>query len=129
MPFVNHPDFMNMNYGALQTPNDAGVNPKLDSDTGGFNPYIQGIGAAKDLGNLYLGFQSLKLGKKQFKQNRNAFNTNLANQSRLINNQMEERKRVSLLQGGGYGGQEGQTKLATDLESYLAPRRVSGAPI
>ena len=80
--------------------------------------------------NAYLGYQGLQLGRDQFDFAKNSFNTNLANQAQLINNQMESQARDRLSFSGKYGRDEpGQANLQADLQSYLKPRQVSGAPI
>jgi len=85
-----------------------------------------GTGAAQ----AYLGYKGLKLGEKQFDFSKGAFNVNLANQAKLINTEMEARQRARLETSGQYAGREGgQAELQSDLQSYLKPRQVSGAPI
>jgi len=110
-----------------------GVTPPttaVDSPTG-FNPYIQGINAASGVANAYLGFENLRLGKKQFGFAKDSFNKNLANQAQLTNNQLEDQSRSRIAASGLYdrGTASGRESIASDLESYTAPRRVSGAPV
>jgi len=109
-----------------------GVNPPTEGNgPGGFNPYIQGINAASGVANAYLGFQNLKLGKKQFGFAKDSFNKNLANQASLTNTALEDRKNSELITSGIYdrNTEAGRTSLAADLEAYTAPRRISGAPV
>jgi len=81
--------------------------------------------------NAYLGYQGLQLGQDQFDFTKNSFNTNLANQAKVLNTQLEDRQRARLAFGGGHdrNTEEGQAALQSDLQAYLKPRRVSGAPI
>ena len=97
----------------------------------GFNPYIEGIGAATGVANAYLGFENLKLGKKQFGFAKDSFNKNLANQAQLTNQAIEDQARSRIAASGLHDRSTaaGRTALASDLESYTAPRRVSGAPV
>ena len=82
------------------------------------------------IANAYLGNEARKLGKQQFGFAKDSFNTNLANQAQLINNTMETNRRKRLETSGQYGSDAtGQANLQTDLQSYLQPRRVSGAAI
>ena len=74
------------------------------------------------IANAYLGYEGLQLGKDQFGFAKGSFNKNLANQAKLINNQMENQERARR----GFGG--GSTDQA-DLDAYLAPKKVSGAPV
>lgn len=79
--------------------------------------------------NAYTGYEGLKLGKDQFGFAKDSFNKNLANQAQLINNQQEANQRARLETSGQYTGEGGQASLQQDLQSYLKPRQVSGAPI
>jgi len=102
----------------------AGVIDK--KDTTGFNPYIQGIGAATGVANAYLGFENLKLGKKQFGFAKETFNRNLANQAQLTNEALRSRQRSRIL---GEGLVERGPGLEEDLSSYVKQHGVSGAPV
>jgi len=110
-----------------------GVNsPDVSVDgPGGFNPYIQGINAASGVANAYLGFENLRLGKKQFKFSKDTFNKNLENQAQLTNNALEDQQRSRIAASGLYdrNTSAGRSSIASDLESYVAPRRISGAPV
>lgn len=79
---------------------------------------------------LYLGTKQLEGANDALDFSRNSFNTNLANQAQLINNDMESRYRSRLEATGRYGrGEEGQAALQSELQSYLKPRQVSGKAI
>lgn len=98
-------------------------------DSGGFSlgDWTKlGTGAAQ----AYLGYKGLGLAKDQFDFAKGSFNVNLANQAKLINTEMEARQRARLETSGRYAGQPGGgAQLQSDLQSYLKPRQVSGAPI
>jgi len=72
--------------------------------------------------DAYLGYENLQLGKDQFGFAKDSFNKNLANQSQLINNQMRDRE---VARRGFSGG----STLKSDLDAYLEPKKVSGAPV
>lgn len=118
------------------SPQASGVNAGNTTDQFGI-PKDQGfsLGDYTKLGtgvaNAYLGYQGLKLGEKQFDFAKNSFNTNLANQAQLINNQMETQARDRLSFSGNYDQKtdEGNASLQADLQSYLKPRQVSGKAI
>ena len=111
--------------------------PEGNPDTGlpdtnlntGYQDFITGLDALGGLSQAYLGFQNLKLGKKQFGLAKSSFNKNLANQAKTTNTALEAQARARLSSSGQYDRPGGQESLATDLESYVAPRRVSGAPV
>lgn len=72
--------------------------------------------------NAYLGYQNLKLGRDQFDFSKSSFNTNLANQAKLINSQIEDRYRARQQFEGG-------STLQADLDAYTESRKVSGKAI
>jgi len=79
----------------------------------------------------YLGFQNLDLSKKQFGFLKDTTNRNLANQASLTNTNLESQQYARMAGQGNYDRSTatGREALSTDLEKYLAPRRVSGAPV
>lgn len=103
--------------------------PETTGGSGGysFGDWAKGIGGAAQ---LYGGFQQQDLQKQQLDFSKDSFNTNLANQAQLINNEMEARQRARLETSGKYGRDTaGQASLQSDLQSYLQPRQVSGKAI
>jgi len=118
------------NYGSdsPNTPVSASPGAGLPKQDKGFS-----FGEWADIGtglvNAYTGYEGLKLGKEQFGFAKDSFNKNLANQAQLINNQQEANQRARLETSGQYTGEGGQANLQQDLQSYLKPRQVSGAPI
>jgi len=100
-----------------------------ETDTGGFSfgDWAKfGTGAVQ----AYTGYKGLGLAEDQFDFAKSSFNVNLANQAKLINTEMEARQRARLETSGRYAGQPGgQAELQSDLQAYLKPRQVSGAPI
>jgi len=125
-----NPDVQNRFGMAQYSPNEnvGGPPANFEADKGfSLGDYTKlGTGVA----NAYLGYQGLQLGRDQFDFAKGSFNTNLANQAQLINNQMEDRQRARLSFGGGYSKDEaGQASLQADLQSYLKPRQVSGKAI
>lgn len=115
----------NSNYNAFDLDNNSSASVKPAGNQG-FS-FGDSINAATGVANAYLGYQSLELSKDQFGFAKNSFNVNLANQAQLINNEMENRQRARLETGGAYGGDS--AALQADLQAYLKPRQVSGAPI
>lgn len=63
------------------------------------------IGGANALGNMYLGHQSLKLGKQRFNFEAGLARRNLANQAQMYNSAIERRARSNAA-SFGYEGQE-----------------------
>jgi len=113
-----------------QTTPSGGVNPDIDfeEDKGfSFGDWAKlGTGALQ----AYTGYKGLGLAEDQFGFAKDSFNVNLANQAKLINTELEARQRARLETGGQYGRDEsGQAALQSDLQAYLKPRQVSGAPI
>jgi len=103
--------------------------PSIGSDTKGprgYTDFITGLDALGGLSQAYLGFENLKLGKKQFGLAKSSFEKNLANQALTTNTALEAQARARLSSTGQYDRPGGQTSLEQDLESYVAPRRVSG---
>lgn len=54
-----------------------------------------GLGALQTLGNLWNSFQQMKLAKDQFSFQKEAYNTNLANQEMAYNTTLENRARTA----------------------------------
>jgi len=105
--------------------------PGGDKSPGGYKGVTAGINAISGLADAYLGFKNLKLGEKQFAFTKDSFNKNLANQASILNTQLESQQQSRLAGSGRYDRttETGRAQLAQDLESYLAPRKVSGEAI
>lgn len=75
-----------------------------------------GLGALQGLGNLYLGMQSYGLAKDQLALQKQAYQTNLANQVSSYNTALEDKIRGRT---SNYDGKE------ADVQSYLASHKLS----
>ena len=98
-----------------------------------FNTIGAGIGGLTDLAGLYFGAKQLKQAENQFRTNTEFANRNLANQSKLINNQLEARYRAALAAKGIDPATGGTSPTGSQqresLDSYLARSRVDGSAV
>lgn len=85
---------------------------------------VQGAGA---LLNALAAFQQYKLGKDVLKQNKTAFNTNLANQATITNARIQDRALQRAAQRSDLAGNFDAMREAADKE--FQARKVSGTPI
>jgi len=115
-------------YGGFELDVPAGTPPESPKPDAGFS-FGDWAKVGTGLVQGYNAYQANKLGKAQFGFAKDSFNVNLANQAQLINNEQESRQRARLETSGQYTGEGGQANLQQDLQSYLKPRQVSGAPI
>lgn len=95
--------------------------PKINKDSGGglldwsknnvgaIGSALQGAGG---LANAYIGYKQYGLAKDAFKFQKKAYNRNIENQGKMINNQMENRLKVGLAMAGA----DDETK-ARELEA------------
>jgi hypothetical protein len=60
------------------------------------------IGGITGVGNMYLGFEQLDIAKDQAKLAKQAYRTNLANQTKTYNTQLAERRTAALRADGIY---------------------------
>jgi len=102
-----------------------------NTDLGGYKGILAGIQGFGALANAYLGYKALELGRDKFDFSKSSFNRNLANQASLTNTQLEAQQRSRLAGQGIYDRTtaSGREALQADLDAYLEPRRVSGAPV
>lgn len=101
-----------------------GMNEKggMFSSMGGWGNALQGVGS---LAQAYMGYQGLGQAQDQLDFNKDVFNRNIENQSKLTNARLEDRQRArvgSTGTGNAYGSYE-------SLDSYMGKNRVDGSPI
>lgn len=92
---------------------------------GGDGWATNGVNALSGLSNAWTGIEQLNLSEDIFDFQSNAFNTNLANEAKLINAQLGDRQ-SSRISSTGNNNAAGNYD---SLDSYLAKNSVSGAPI
>lgn len=83
---------------------------------------LQGAGS---LWSAWNGFQQNKQAEKQFAFEKQAYNTNLANQAQTINTQLEDRQRARI-GGTGDGNASGNYE---SLNTYMANNKVDGTAL
>lgn len=84
---------------------------------GGFGNVMGGFNALAGGVNAYTGLKQLGLAEDTFKFNKEAFSTNLANQAKTINSQLEDRQRGRIANNPG---------AYESLATYMDKNRVSG---
>lgn len=133
--------FSTKNMAALDTPNSI-YDPNASSDLSQPGDIVSGPGAHNgfnwktfgdimntvgNLGKLYLGFQQLNLGKKQFGFAKDSFNTNLANESQAYNTNLRAQERARMQAEGTLDRNSQAFKDA--LNTYVNNNKVSGAKV
>lgn len=81
----------------------------------------EGIGAFGNLANIWMGFQQLRQGKKQFAFQKGLAETNLRNQAKLTNGRIADRQAARLAYGGG-----NYASVADALNQYGVSGEVGG---
>lgn len=88
----------------------------------GIGELLSGLGG---LGQAYTGFKTLGIAEDELDFNKGVFNTNLANQAKSINSQLEDRQR-SRIASTGDNNASGNYE---SLKSYMDKNAVSGKAI
>lgn len=120
-------DFFN-SFNTSATPTqEPGFLDSLDLTGQGGKNLVGGINAIGSLANAYNAYRQYQLGKDTLRQNRAAFNTNLANQAKVTNAQIDDRELRRAAERSDLAGDFSRIQAAA--EANAAKRRVSGAPI
>ena len=97
------------------TPNTAAATDADGSPSWFTNNRIEGIGAIADVlgsfGQIYSAIQATKLAREQLKFTKEAYNTNLVNQTKSYNTSLEDRIRSRYTQ---------ENRTTSDADAYLA---------
>lgn len=90
-----------------------------------FGAGAQGLSALGSLVQAYNGYKQIQLGRDAFNFSKSAYNQDTANQSRLVNSELEDRQksRISSTGNNNAGG------VYESLGSYMNKNRVSANPI
>jgi hypothetical protein len=106
----------------IPTPTVPGVTPPAGAKPGFFSEFGPGqfaLGAIQTLGSLWNSFQQNKLAKQSFNFQKQAYETNLANQTKTYNTELEDRIRSR------YEGMEGdRTTNDAKANDYIAKNRL-----
>ncbi len=115
MPQARNPIGFNTNQNMGGSPNSSMFSQQgMFGDNGWFMPAVN---TAMGFGNLYMGLKNYGLAKDSFKLNRDAMKTNLANQSKLVNRQIQSRQEFV---------NKYNPERAEDINTYMKNWGVSG---
>lgn len=115
-------DFSNYAPGSLGTaPDNSWWSTNKDTIGG----VAQGVQALAGLANAYMGYKNYGLAKDQFNFTKAAANRDVANQARLINNEIQNAGEV----GMGLAGNTMDPNARAQRQAQLDAMKVSGAPI
>lgn len=115
---LNNNDFTSSSLGQLQNIG-IGAGPETDSKgllswLGDKNNLGNLVGALQAIGGLYGGYKQYQLGKKSINMQRDAFNTNLANQTQDYNTKQRSVAKLDAERAGYERGSDEFNKFAED---------------
>jgi hypothetical protein len=118
------------NYDQIKAPNSSNSGNRFGFNKETFSALgtaMQGLGA---LGSAYIGYKNYQQGKKQFGFEKAAFNRNTANQSALINRQIDASANIAAIMSTPPDATEAERAAIRErFMNAASQRHVDGSPV